>query len=61
MKFSRLASYFQRIEDTSKRLEMFDILAELFSETGPEDIDKVIYFCQEQLAPPFYDIDIGMA
>ena len=32
MKFSRLAEYFERIEATTKRLEMFDILAELLGE-----------------------------
>ena len=47
MKFALLAEYFQRIEVTTKRLEMFDILAELFSQTEAADIDKVIYFCQD--------------
>ena len=61
MKFSRLAEYFERIENTSKRLGMFDILAELLSETGPEDIAMTIYFCQEHLRPPFYDIDFGLS
>ena len=61
MRFSRLAEYFERIESTSKRLLMFDIMAELFSETGANDIEQVINFCQEHLAPPFYDIDIGMS
>ena len=61
MRFALLAEYFQRIEATSKRLEMFDIMAELFSETGAGDIDKAIYFCQEQLSPPFYGIDLGMS
>jgi len=28
VKFSRLASYFERIEATTKRLEMFDIVAD---------------------------------
>lgn len=61
MKFSRLAEYFERVEATTKRLEMFDIMAALINETGKEDIDKVIYFCQEHLVPPFYDIDFGLS
>ncbi len=61
MTFARLAEYFQRIEEASKRLEIFDIVAELFYESKVEDIDKIVYFCQETLLPPFYGIELGMA
>lgn len=61
MKFARLAEYFERIEATTKRLEMFDIVAELINEASNEDIDRIVYFCQEQLKPPFYDIDFGLS
>jgi DNA ligase-1 len=61
VKFSRLAGYFERIESTTKRLEMFNILAELLSKTGAEDMDMIVYFCQEHLRPPFYDIDFGLS
>ncbi len=32
MKFHKLVEYFERLEATTKRLEMFDILSELFKE-----------------------------
>jgi|Deesub1362A_J573_1020465.scaffolds.fasta_scaffold00045_146 DNA ligase-1 len=61
MKFFKLTEYFERLEATTKRLEMFDILAELFREASPEDIDKIIYLSQGQLTPPFEGIEIGMS
>jgi DNA ligase-1 len=61
MKFARLADYFEQLEATTKRLEMFDILSRLFQEAESDEIDKVVYLCQEQLAPSFRGIEIGMA
>ena len=61
MKFSKLVDYFERLEATAKRLEMFDILSELFKEATPEDIDKIIYLSQGQLLPPFHGLEIGMS
>jgi DNA ligase-1 len=61
MKFSRLVEYFERLEATTKRLEMFDILSELFKESSHEDVDKIIYLSQGQLLPPFHGLEIGMS
>lgn len=61
MKFLRLTDYFEQLEVTTKRLEMFDILAGLFSEASPEEIDKIIYLSQGELLPPFKSIEIGMS
>jgi len=64
MKFAELADYFERLEATTKRLEMFDILSELFRDAGKEErgeVDKVVYLCQEQLLPSFKGVEIGMA
>ncbi|PIU75655.1 hypothetical protein COS75_03140 [Candidatus Pacearchaeota archaeon CG06_land_8_20_14_3_00_35_12] len=61
MKFSRFADYLERLEKTSKRLEMFEILSDLFKNSSKEEIDKMIYFCQEQLLPPFSGLELGMA
>jgi len=61
MKFLRLVEYFERLENTSKRLEMYDILAELFKEASAADIDKIVYLSQGQLLPPFLDLQIGMS
>lgn len=61
MKFSTLVHYFERIEATRKRLEMFDILAELFRQSDASEIDKVIYMTQGELLPPFHGVNIGMS
>ncbi len=61
MKFKELAEYFNKLENTTKRLQMFEILSELFKKIDAEEVDKVVYFLQEQLKPPFYGIEIGMA
>ncbi len=61
MKFIDVAKYFDNIEKTTKRLEMFDILSNLFKETPNENIDKIIYICQEQIKPPFESLKIDMA
>ncbi|HET6370915.1 MAG TPA: ATP-dependent DNA ligase, partial [Nitrospiria bacterium] len=45
----------------TKRLEMFDILAELFQKARPEEIDKIIYLTQGELLPPFHGLMIGMS
>lgn len=61
MRFQRLAEYFERLEATTKRLEMFDILSGLFKESSAKDIDKIIYLSQGQLLPPFKGMEIGMS
>ncbi len=61
MKFARLAEYFQRIEGVSKRLEIFDIVAELFYEASPDNIDRIVYLCQEGLLPPFHGNELGLS
>jgi DNA ligase-1 len=61
MKFKKLVEYFERLEETTKRLEMFDILAGLFKEASGEDIDKIIYLSQGQLVPPFHGLEIGIS
>ena len=60
--FRELSEYYQRLENTTKRLEMTDILRELISKLGPEDIDKVVYMTQGKLHPDWYGYpEIGMA
>ncbi len=61
MRFARLVDYFERLEATTKRLEMIDILSELFREADRAEVDKVAYLCQEQLLPAFRGVEIGMA
>jgi DNA ligase 1 len=61
MRFDHLAAVFERLEATSKRLEMFEILAELLRETGPDEIAPVIYLSQGCLVPAFHGLEMGMS
>lgn len=61
MKFQDLVDYFERLEATSKRLEMFEILADLFRQAGTEEVAEIIYLSQGQLLPAFKGLEIGMS
>ncbi|MFX0006891.1 MAG: ATP-dependent DNA ligase [Promethearchaeota archaeon] len=55
MRFNKLAVLFSELENTTKRLEMIDILSKFFTKIKEskdfEDLDKIIYLLQGQLAP----------
>ena len=61
MLFSELAIYFEKLESTSSRLALIDILADLFRKSSEEDIEKIIYLTQGRIAPFFEALEIGMA
>lgn len=62
MLFSTLASYFEKLEATSSRLELIKILSDLFKHIeSPEEIEKVCYLVQGRVAPFFEATEIGMA
>ncbi len=62
MDFSVLADAFERIEATTKRLEMMEYLVELFKATPPELIDKVVYLTQGKLYPDYLGLpELGVA
>ncbi|GDX62183.1 putative DNA ligase [Candidatus Levyibacteriota bacterium] len=61
MLFSKFVTYLERLETTSSRLILIDILAELFTIASKEDIDKIIYLTQGRVAPFFAPLEIGMA
>ncbi len=61
MLFSELAGYFEKLESISSRLEMIDILAELFRKIKKDEISKTIYVMQGVLAPPFANLKLGVA
>ena len=51
MRFSELALYLGRLEETSSRNALVGILAELFGRTSPEDVAPTCYLLQGRLAP----------
>ncbi|MFZ2664390.1 MAG: ATP-dependent DNA ligase [Patescibacteria group bacterium] len=61
MKFSLFANYLQKLEETTKRLEMTDILTELISKLNPEETDKAIYLASGYLEAPFEGIKFNTA
>lgn len=61
MKFSKLAEYYEKLEATSKRLELVDILSKLFKESNADEIGKIVYLIQGRVAPFFEATELGMA
>ena len=61
MKFYELSECFRKLEATTKRLEMFDILSETLSKVSKEEIAKTVYMLQETLLPPFFNVQLGIA
>jgi DNA ligase 1 len=61
MRFRHLAEVFERLEATAKRLEMFEILADLFRSAGADEIAPIIYLSQGRLLPAFQGLEMGMS
>jgi DNA ligase-1 len=61
MLYSEIVDVYEKIEATTKRLEMTDLLVNLLRKTPKEVIDKVIYLTQGKLYPDYYGIEIGLA
>ncbi len=61
MTFSQLSEYFEKLEATSSRLALIDILSDLFRASSEQDIEMVVYLTQGRIAPFFSAFEIGMA
>jgi len=61
VRYSSIADAYEKIEATTKRLEMTDYLVEILKETQTNLIDKVVYLTQGKLYPDFVGIEIGIA
>jgi DNA ligase-1 len=61
MKYSLMADAYEKIEGTTKRLEMTSYLVEFLKKTPKTVIDKVAYLTQGKLYPDFVGIEIGVA
>jgi len=59
--YSAVTEVYEKIENTTKRLEMTDYLVELFKKTPKEIVDKVVYLTQGKLYPDFMGIELGVA
>jgi DNA ligase-1 len=61
LKYRAIAEAYEKIEATSKRLEMTDLLVDLLKKTPRDIIGKVAYLTQGKLYPDFVGIEIGVA
>lgn len=61
MRYVVIADAYEKIEATTKRLEMTDLLVDLLKNTPKEIIDKVVYLTQGKIYPDFVDLEIGVA
>lgn len=61
MEFAILASTFEKMEATTKRLELTDILIDLFAKTPPSMISKITYLLQGKIRPDYEGVELGVA
>src|SRR6266540_4262421 len=61
MRFARVVEAYEKIEATTKRLEMTDLLVGLLRGTPKEDLDKVVYLTQGRIHPDYEGIELGLA
>lgn len=60
MRFDELTKYFERLEATRGRLKMYNLLGELFSRAGKDEVSEIAYLLEASLGPPFAAVNIGM-
>ncbi len=61
MKFSIISDALQKMETTSKRLELTEILVRLIQDIPEDVISKAVYLIQGKLRPNFEGVELGIA
>ena len=61
MTFSELAIYLQRLEETSSRNSMTEILADLFHKAKAQEIGELCYLLQGRTVPLYEAVEFGIA
>ncbi|RJP46274.1 MAG: ATP-dependent DNA ligase [Armatimonadetes bacterium] len=61
MTFNEFAEYLEKLEQTSSRLSLIDILSELFSKIATKEVAMATYLIQGRVAPFYEPVEIGMA
>ena len=61
MNYAVIADAYEKIEATTKRLEMTDLLVDLLKKTSKNVISKVVYLTQGKIYPDFVGLEIGVA
>jgi DNA ligase-1 len=60
IRFDELTAYFERLEATTGRLEMYQLLSELFNQANPDEVAEIAYLCEARLLPSFAGLELGM-
>ncbi|MEM2795368.1 MAG: DNA ligase, partial [Thermofilaceae archaeon] len=61
IEYSLLTDFYEKIESTSSRLAMTDLLVALLKRTPPEVIDKLVYLTRGVLGPDYEAPELGVA
>ena len=61
MEFSIIAEIFERMENTTKRTELTNMLVELLKKTPKEIIPNAVYLLQGIIRPNFEGVELGVA
>ena len=60
MRFAELAAALDRLERTTSRLTMYDVLGDLLARAPDEDLGPIAYLAEARLAPSFAGVETGM-
>lgn len=60
MLFKNVVAVFEEIEKKTGRLEMTNLLLQIYNQTTPSEAQKITYFIQGILAPSYSSVDLGM-
>ncbi len=61
MRFADLVTFYDRLDATTKRLEMRAVLVELLDRLSPEELGEVLYLSQGLLRPEYEGVELGVA
>jgi DNA ligase-1 len=60
MRFSEFARSLESLEDTSSRLEMYELLGALFDKADADEVSPISYLTEGRLLPAFEGVETGM-
>jgi DNA ligase-1 len=61
MKFKDLSVFLEKLEKTSSRIEITEILSDLFKKSDEKEIDKIVYLLLGSLAPRYKGVVFNIA
>src|SRR5207245_1118425 len=59
--YSKVVEAYETIEATTKRLEMTELLVQLFKQAPKDEIDRLVYLTQGKVHPDYMGIELGLA